>query len=145
MGHVGPRGELLRNRPIQLHLHTPASPRRFLERQGSGPISMEDYVRFKVTNMIGDRPAHDAPASADRPAALRTADIASAASRPQSVFVRQNKLVYGDAMKYVKEIEIPRQQLKSRPIVYFRESSSLAPHYFTPFASPRVSLTPRRT
>ena len=48
-GLTGKKGELLRTkRPVQMHLHTLASPRLFRERQGTPRVNLEDYVLHKT-------------------------------------------------------------------------------------------------
>lgn len=48
-GLTDSRGALLRmKRPVQCHLHTPASPRVFNERNGTPRVWMDDHVKQKV-------------------------------------------------------------------------------------------------
>jgi hypothetical protein len=122
-GQIGSKGEILRtNRPVQLHLHTLASPRKYLERQGQDRLSMEDYVRFKVTRLIGgtaDLDTEGTPVST--PYESQNKDMRSPPHDLIKTYAssRNKKLAYGDAMKYIERIQRTQQEIKSRPITNF--------------------------
>jgi hypothetical protein len=143
-GLVGGKGEILRiNRPVQLHLHTLASPRKYLERQGQGKLSMEDYVRFKVTRLIGgkvDLDENDNEPGLSTPREPQSKDMASPAHELVNAFSnpQSKRLAYGDAMKYIERIQRPQQEIKSRPITNF-----VVPRLHG--VSPRMSIFTKHT
>lgn len=144
-GLVGSKGEILRlQRPLQQHLHSPASPRKYLERLGERKLTMEEYVRFKVTRLIrGQEPsALNIEGSAPQE---ESQDVHRGIVQTQELFraypnanVKQNKLTYGESMKYIEKIQRPQQEIKSRPV-----TNAMVPklHGF----SPRLSTFGRRT
>ena len=148
-GLAGSRGESLRlKRPVQLHLHTMASPRKYLEKQGEGKLTMEDYVRFKVTRLLRvqdqQEPLDDSQKQfsfTPREEILSPRRLAAQPNNYQSaVSPRPSRLTYGDAMRYIEKIQKPQREIKSRPI-----TNMLIPrlHGFSPrlssFAKPNES------
>eukprot|EP00802_Teleaulax_amphioxeia_P025281 Tamp_26113.p1 GENE.Tamp_26113~~Tamp_26113.p1 ORF type:complete len:201 (-),score=34.42 Tamp_26113:308-877(-) len=117
-GLVGPRGELLRNkRPVQMHLHTSASPRVFMERNGAQRDSMHEHVNRKAAWAVPPTPrAYAAEPLLPRNLVDTEDDEAPKPMTSHSVFARPNRLRYGDAMRYVHKIEVKRHEIKQRPV-----------------------------
>mmetsp|Transcript_4229 Transcript_4229/g.8547 ORF Transcript_4229/g.8547 Transcript_4229/m.8547 type:complete len:200 (-) Transcript_4229:328-927(-) len=114
-GRVGPRGELLRKRPIQTSLHTVASPRLFMEREGvhrpREAFASEHKVDYLVAKMTNGKELQSPRALKEQhpPCGHRDGQF-------QSIFTRVNKIKYGDAMIYATRIAVPHMDIKNRPI-----------------------------
>jgi hypothetical protein len=94
-GLVGPRGELLRNkRPVQMHLHTSASPRVFMERNGAQRDSMHEHVNRKAAWAVPPTPrAYAAEPLLPRNLVDTEDDEAPKPMTSHSVFARPNRCV----------------------------------------------------
>eukprot|EP00961_Rhodomonas_salina_P269832 3645211-Rhodomonas_salina.1 len=140
-GRVGAKGELLRKRPVQTSLHTAASPRRFMERKEGIPrprVAFEqrhrvDYITAKLTDGKTLQLADIQPQRAD-PRDRPKLEV----DRVQSVFTRDNRIRHGDALLYTTRIEIPRLDIKSRPVtardrvVLARPTLAFTASYYAP-------------